>query len=47
MIKNMEEREVLLIDEINRMRKEVEEIIYKEMEDFKIDIIIGEGNEES
>lgn len=40
---NLEERDVLFIDEIHRLSPTVEEILYSAMEDFKLDIIIGEG----
>ncbi|MDR1475832.1 MAG: Holliday junction branch migration DNA helicase RuvB [Holosporales bacterium] len=40
---NMTEKDVLFIDEIHRMNPAVEEMLYPAMEDFKIDIIIGEG----
>ncbi len=40
---NAEERSVLFIDEIHRMPKAVEEYLYTAMEDFRIDIILGEG----
>jgi Holliday junction DNA helicase RuvB len=40
---NMNEKDVLFIDEIHRMHPAVEEILYPAMEDFKIDIMIGEG----
>ena len=40
---NIEERSVLFIDEIHRMPKAVEEFLYPAMEDFRIDIILGEG----
>ncbi|MDR3031342.1 MAG: Holliday junction branch migration DNA helicase RuvB [Holosporales bacterium] len=40
---NMKEKDVLFIDEIHRMQPAVEEMLYPAMEDFKIDIIIGEG----
>ena len=40
---NLEERDVLFIDEIHRLNPAVEEILYPAMEDFKLDIIIGEG----
>jgi Holliday junction DNA helicase RuvB len=40
---NAEERSVLFIDEIHRMPKAVEEFLYPAMEDFRIDIILGEG----
>lgn len=40
---NAEERSVLFIDEIHRMPKTVEEFLYPAMEDFRVDIILGEG----
>lgn len=40
---NMEEGDVLFIDEIHRMNKSVEEILYPALEDFSLDIIIGKG----
>lgn len=40
---NAEERSVLFIDEIHRMQKAVEEFLYPAMEDFRIDLTIGEG----
>ncbi len=40
---NVQERSVLFIDEIHRMPKAVEEFLYPAMEDFRIDIILGEG----
>lgn len=40
---NLEENEVLFIDEIHRLHPSIEEILYPAMEDFQIDIIIGEG----
>ena len=40
---NLEAGEVLFIDEIHRLPRTVEEILYPAMEDFKIDIIIGKG----
>ncbi len=40
---NLEENDVLFIDEIHRLSPSVEEILYSAMEDFKLDIIIGEG----
>lgn len=40
---NAEERSVLFIDEIHRMQKSVEEFLYPAMEDFRIDITLGEG----
>ena len=40
---NLEDNDVLFIDEIHRLQPVIEEILYPAMEDFKIDIIIGEG----
>jgi Holliday junction DNA helicase RuvB len=40
---NLERHDVLFIDEIHRLSSVVEEILYPAMEDFKIDIIIGQG----
>lgn len=40
---NLEERDVLFIDEIHRLSRQVEEVLYPAMEDFSIDIIIGKG----
>ena len=40
---NLESRDVLFIDEIHRLSPVVEEILYPAMEDFKLDIIIGQG----
>jgi Holliday junction DNA helicase RuvB len=40
---NLEPRDVLFIDEIHRLSHVVEEILYPAMEDFKIDIVIGQG----
>jgi Holliday junction DNA helicase RuvB len=40
---NLQEGDVLFIDEIHRLNKNVEEVLYSAMEDFKLDIIIGEG----
>lgn len=40
---NLEERSVLFIDEIHRLPKAVEEYLYTAMEDFRIDIVLGEG----
>jgi Holliday junction DNA helicase RuvB len=43
MLTNLEPHDVLFIDEIHRLSPVVEEILYPAMEDFKIDIMIGEG----
>lgn len=40
---NLQERDVLFIDEIHRLNRQVEEILYSAMEDFALDIIIGKG----
>ncbi|MAF94793.1 MAG: Holliday junction branch migration DNA helicase RuvB [Rhodospirillaceae bacterium] len=40
---NLQPREILFIDEIHRLNPVVEEILYPAMEDFKLDLIIGEG----
>ncbi|BAI81264.1 Holliday junction DNA helicase RuvB [Deferribacter desulfuricans SSM1] len=40
---NLSEGDVLFIDEIHRLHTSVEEILYPAMEDFKLDIIIGQG----
>ncbi len=40
---NMKPRDVLFIDEIHRMHITVEEILYSAMEDFRLDILIGQG----
>ena len=40
---NLQHGDVLFIDEIHRMNRTVEEILYPAMEDFKLDIIIGQG----
>lgn len=40
---NLEDRSVLFVDEIHRLPKTVEEYLYTAMEDFRIDIVLGEG----
>jgi Holliday junction DNA helicase RuvB len=40
---NLEEGDVLFIDEIHRLNKTIEEVLYPAMEDYKLDIIIGKG----
>lgn len=40
---NLKQNDVLFIDEIHRLHVSVEEILYSAMEDFKLDIVIGEG----
>ena len=43
MLTNLGEREALFIDEIHRMAPAIEEILYPAMEDFELDIVIGQG----
>jgi len=43
MLTNLEPRDVLFIDEIHRLSPHVEEVLYPAMEDFQLDIMIGEG----
>ncbi len=40
---NLEERDVLFVDEIHRLSSVVEEILYPALEDYKLDLVIGEG----
>jgi Holliday junction DNA helicase RuvB len=40
---NLEEGDVLFIDEIHRLRPAIEEILYPAMEDFQLDLVIGQG----
>jgi len=42
-LSNLQPREVLFIDEIHRMPPAIEEILYPAMEDFELDIVIGQG----
>ena len=42
-LNNLSENDVLFIDEIHRLNKQVEEVLYPAMEDFAIDIIMGKG----
>jgi Holliday junction DNA helicase RuvB len=42
-LSNLQAREVLFIDEIHRMAPQIEEILYPAMEDFELDIVIGQG----
>jgi Holliday junction DNA helicase RuvB len=39
----MEERDVLFVDEIHRLSRAVEEILYPALEDFRLDIVLGQG----
>ena len=43
MLTNLESHDVLFIDEIHRLSPAVEEVLYSAMEDYRIDIMIGEG----
>ncbi|HEX2454067.1 MAG TPA: Holliday junction branch migration DNA helicase RuvB [Vicinamibacterales bacterium] len=43
MLSNLQEREVLFIDEVHRMSPAIEEILYPAMEDYELDIVIGQG----
>ena len=43
LLTNLEARDVLFIDEIHRLNPAVEEILYPAMEDFQLDLIIGQG----
>jgi Holliday junction DNA helicase RuvB len=42
-LSNLQEREVLFIDEVHRMSPAIEEILYPAMEDYELDIVIGQG----
>lgn len=42
-LSNLEENDILFIDEIHRIKTQVEEILYSAMEDYALDIIIGKG----
>lgn len=42
-LSNLQPRDVLFIDEIHRLQKTIEEVLYGAMEDFKLDLIIGQG----
>src|SRR3546814_15425119 len=46
LLTNLEKNDVLFIDEIHRLSPVVEEILYPALEDFQIDILIGEGRSE-
>jgi len=43
LLTNLQEREILFIDEIHRLHSSIEEILYPAMEDYKLDIIVGQG----
>jgi Holliday junction DNA helicase RuvB len=40
---NLEDNDILFIDEIHRLHRSVEEVLYSAMEDFKLDIVLGKG----
>jgi len=42
-LSNLEPGDVLFIDEIHRLNRQIEEVLYPAMEDFKIDIVVGKG----
>ena len=42
-LSNLEENDILFIDEIHRLKPQIEEILYTAMEDFSIDIMVGSG----
>ena len=44
-LSQLSENDVLFIDEIHRLNKQVEEVLYPAMEDFAIDIVIGKGEQ--
>jgi len=43
LLTNLEDGDILFIDEIHRLHRSVEEVLYSAMEDFKLDIMIGKG----
>lgn len=43
-LNNLQEGDVLFVDEIHRLNRQVEELLYPAMEDFAIDIVIGKGS---
>ena len=43
LLTNLEDGDVLFIDEIHRLHPAIEEVLYPAMEDFQLDLIIGEG----
>ena len=42
-LNNLQEHDVLFVDEIHRLNRQVEEVLYPAMEDFSLDIVIGKG----
>ncbi|HUC95963.1 MAG TPA: Holliday junction branch migration DNA helicase RuvB [Candidatus Saccharimonadia bacterium] len=43
LLTNLKDNDILFIDEIHRLHRSIEEVLYSAMEDFKLDIIIGKG----
>ncbi len=43
-LSNLEDHDILFVDEIHRLNRQVEEVLYPAMEDFAIDILIGKGS---
>jgi len=43
LLSNIERGDILFIDEIHRLKPQIEEILYTAMEDFVIDIVVGKG----
>ncbi len=43
-LSNLQEHDILFVDEIHRLNRQVEEVLYPAMEDFAIDIMIGKGS---
>lgn len=43
LLTNLQEREILFIDEIHRLHPVIEEVLYPALEDYKLDIIVGQG----
>ncbi len=43
-LSNLQENDILFVDEIHRLNRQVEEVLYPAMEDFAIDIMIGKGS---
>ena len=42
-LNNLQEGDILFVDEIHRLNRQVEEVLYPAMEDYAIDIMIGKG----
>ncbi len=40
---NLEPGDILFVDEVHRLKKNIEEVLYPAMEDFKVDIVLGQG----